>query len=184
MGGPKGINWESALEFYLTPDSEGRIPSYQDVADKFGVSKKEVGLRAKNENWLQRRQNVYDTAEETYSENRVELIKQTVDKHIMTWRGIQNIAGDLLDKLDHDLSENEHKPSQFRLLTSITNILKTAIEGERTALGLPNTVLAGRTGSLGESSPELSPETIQEIDRLFEINYSNNLTVIKVNDSK
>lgn len=65
MGGPKGINWEQALEFYLTPDNEGRIPSYQDVADKFGVSKKEVGLRAKKENWLQRRQNVYDTAEET-----------------------------------------------------------------------------------------------------------------------
>lgn len=36
-GGPKGINWEAALKFYLTPDSEGRIPSYQDVADKFGV---------------------------------------------------------------------------------------------------------------------------------------------------
>jgi hypothetical protein len=48
--GPKGINWESTLEFYLTTDSEGRIPSYQDVADKFGVSKSEVGLRAKNEN--------------------------------------------------------------------------------------------------------------------------------------
>ena len=64
MGGPKGINWEQALEFYLIPDSEGRIPSYQDVADKFSVSKKEVGLRAKRENWLQRRQNVYDTAEE------------------------------------------------------------------------------------------------------------------------
>ena len=65
MGGPKGINWEQALEFYLTPDFEGKIPSYQDVANKFGVSKKEVGLRAKRENWLQRRQNVYDTAEET-----------------------------------------------------------------------------------------------------------------------
>lgn len=93
MGGPKGINWEQALEFYLTPDFEGKIPSYQDVANKFGVSKKEVGLRAKRENWLQRRQNVYDTAEETYAENRVELIKQTVDKHIKTWRGIQDIAG-------------------------------------------------------------------------------------------
>ena len=59
MGGPKGSNWEQALEFYLTPDFEGKIPSYQDVANKFGVSKKEVGLRAKRENWLQRRQNVF-----------------------------------------------------------------------------------------------------------------------------
>lgn len=176
MGGPKGINWEQALEFYLTPDSEGKIPSYQDVADKFGVSKKEVGLRAKRENWLQRRQNVYDTAEETYAENRVELIKQTVDKHIKTWRGIQDIAGNLLDKLDNDLSESENRPSQFSLLASLTNILKTAIEGERTALGLPNTI---NPSGVKISSQEvvLPPELIQEIDRLFEINHQNNLAV-------
>ncbi|MFA6602891.1 MAG: hypothetical protein WCT01_03755 [Candidatus Shapirobacteria bacterium] len=175
--GPKGINWESALEFYLTPDSEGRIPSYQDVADKFGVSKSEVGLRAKNENWLQRRRNLYDLAEETFVENRVELINQTVAKHIRTWRKIQDLASNLLDKLDQLLVKNEFKTSNAKELAILAGILKTAIEGERTALGLPNTVLAGRTGSLSESSPELSPETIQEIDRLFEINYSNNLTV-------
>lgn len=94
MGGPKGINWEQALEFYLTPDFEGKIPSYQDVANKFGVSKKEVGLRAKRENWLQRRQNVYDTAEETYAENRVELIKQTVDIPTLRAAGIERIQKD------------------------------------------------------------------------------------------
>lgn len=92
MGGPKGINWDSALEYYLTPDSEGRIPSYQDVANKFDVSKSEVGLRAKNENWLQRRRNLYDLAEESFVENRVELINQTVAKHIKTWRRIQDLA--------------------------------------------------------------------------------------------
>jgi len=177
MGGPKGINWEQALEFYLTPDSEGRIPSYQDVADKFGVSKSEVGLRAKNENWLQRRRNLYDLAEETFVGNRVELINQTVANHIKTWRKIQDLASNLLDKLDQLLVENEYKASNAKELAILTGILKTAIEGERTALGLPNTVLVSRTGSLRESSPELSPETIQEIDRLFEINYSNHLTV-------
>jgi len=176
MGGPKGINWEQALEFYLIPDSEGRIPSYQDVADKFSVSKKEVGLRAKRENWLQRRQNVYDTAEETYSKNRAELIRQTVGKHIKTWQGIQDIAGELLDKLDRDLSESEYKPTQFRLLTAITNILKTAIEGERTALGLPNTVNSANI-QIPKQEVTLPSELIQEIDRLFEINSSNNLTV-------
>ena len=169
MGGPKGINWETALEYYLTPNSEGNIPSYQDVADIFGVSKKEVGLRAKRENWLQRRQNVYDTAEETYAENRVELIKQTVDKHIKTWRGIQEIAGDLLDKLDIDLSDSEYKPAQFRLLTAITNILKTAIEGERTALGLPITVSSSNI-QIPKQEVDLPVELIQQIDRLFEIN--------------
>jgi len=177
MGGPKGINWESALEFYLTPDPEGRIPSYQDVADKFGVSKSEVGLRAKNENWLQRRRNLYDLAEETFVENRLELINQTVAKHIKTWRRIQDLASNLLDKLDQSLTENGFKAWDVKELAILGGILKTAIEGERTALGLPNTVLASRLGSFREPSLELSPETIKEIDRLFEINYSNNLTV-------
>jgi len=175
--GPKGINWESALEYYLTPDSEGRIPSYQDVADKFGVSKSEVGLRAKNENWLQRRRNLYDLAEETFVENRVELINQTVAKHIKTWRRIQDFACNFLDKLDQSITEHEYKASNTKELVLLAGILKISIEGERTALGLPNTVLASSVGSLRELPQKLSPETIQEIDRLFEINYSTNMTV-------
>jgi hypothetical protein len=169
MSGPKGINWEAALEFYLTPDSEGRIPSYQDVADIFGVSKKEVGLRAKQENWLQRRRNVYDSAEEAFVENRVELIKQTVKKHIETWRRIQDLASNLLDKLNQSLEVNEYKAWHVKELAILTGILKTAVEGERTALGLPNTV---NSANIQVANPEVSlpPELIQEIDRLFEIN--------------
>jgi hypothetical protein len=106
----------------------------------------------------------------------VELINQSVDKHIRTWRGIQDIGAELLDKLDRDLSESEYKPAQFRLLTTITNILKTAIEGERTALGLPNTVNSASI-QIPKQEVTLPPELIQEIDRLFEINSSNNLTV-------
>lgn len=167
--GPKGVNWESALEFYLTPDSEGRIPSYQDVADKFGVSKSEVGLRAKNENWLQRRRNLYDLAEEAFVENRVELIKQTVNKHIETWRGIQDLASSLLDKLNQSLETNEYKTWHVKELAILAGILKTAIEGERTALGLPNTVNSTNI-QVAKQEVILPPELIQEIDRLFVIN--------------
>lgn len=167
--GPKGINWESALEFYLTPDSEGRIPSYQDVADKFGVSKSEVGLRAKNENWIQRRRNLYDLAEETFVENRVELINQTVAKHIKTWRKIQDLASDLLNKLDQSLTEHEYKASNTKELALLAGILKISIEGERTALGLPNTVSSTNI-QVPKQEVNLPIEVIQEIDRLFEIN--------------
>lgn len=169
MDGPKGINWESALEFYLTPDPEGRIPSYQDVADKFGVSKSEVGLRAKNENWLQRRRNLYDLAEETFVENRVELINQTVTRHIKTWRRIQDLASHLLDKLNQSLEANEYKAWHVKDLAILAGILKTAIEGERTALGLPNTVNSANI-QVAKQEVILPPELIQEIDRLFEIN--------------
>ncbi|QQG44418.1 MAG: hypothetical protein HYW86_00680 [Candidatus Roizmanbacteria bacterium] len=169
MDGPKGINWESALEFYLTPDPEGRIPSYQDVADKFGVSKSEVGLRAKNENWLQRRRNLYDLAEETFVENRVELINQTIARHIKTWRTIQDLASNLLNKLDQSFTENGYRSWDVKELTFLAGILKTAIEGERTALGLPNTVSSANI-QVPKQEVTLPPELIQEIDRLFEIN--------------
>lgn len=169
MSGPKGINWELALEFYLTPDSEGKIPSYQDVAEKFGVSKSEVGLRAKQESWLQRRRNLYDSTEETFIQNRIELIKYVVGKHIAWWRKIQDIASDLLERLNKDLSENGFKPSLIKDLTLLTGILRTAIEGERTALGLPNVVNPISAQKIKEEVT-LSPEIIQEIDRLFELN--------------
>jgi len=168
-GGPKGINWEAALEYYLTPDLEGRIPSYQYVADMFGVSKKEVGLRAKRENWLQRRRNVYDSAEETFVENRIELINRTIEKHVNWWKQIQNVASDLLVRLNKDLSENGFKPYLIKDLVSLTGILKIAIEGERTALGLPITINPSNTNTVREEIT-LSPELIAEIDRLFEIN--------------
>jgi len=170
-GGPKGINWEAALEFYLTPDSEGRIPSYQDVANKFGVSKNEVGKRAKKENWLHRRRNLYDLAEETYTDNRIELINQTVRKHITAWQDIQNLSDVFLDQIDKDLTEGKFKWSLVSRLAAITRILKIAIEGERTALGLPNSVNPSSV-QLSREEVTLSPEMVAEIDHLFEINRS------------
>lgn len=169
MGGPKGINWELALEFYLTPSLEGKLPSYQDVADKFGVSKKEVGLKAKKENWLQRRQNVYDQAEETYTDNRVQLIKQTVQKHIKSWQTVQSIADSSLDQIEEEMNCGEFKSSQINRLVKLTRVFKVAIEGERTALGLPNSIkYAATQNTTGEII--LPIELVQEIDCLFEIN--------------
>jgi len=170
MGGPKGINWEKALEFYLTPDEEGKTHSYQDVADKFGVSKKEVGLRAKRENWLQRRQNVYDLAEEKYVDDRITLINNTVREHIKMWRTVQELASGFLNDIDKKIKDGDWKASTVRQLLSVTGIMKTSIEGERTALGLPNTVKEGPPEVKAEV--HLSRELIAEIDRLFMINSS------------
>jgi hypothetical protein len=171
MGGPKGINWEAALEFYLTPDSEGDIPSYQDVANKFGVSKKEVGLRAKRESWLQRRQNVYDLAESAFAENKVELIKQTIQRHIELWQRVQGQIDKLLDLLEKTISENGLDRSNLRNLLLIAKTLKIAIDGERLSLGLPNTVSSSNI-QIEKDKICLTPESVAEIDRLFEINIS------------
>jgi hypothetical protein len=168
-GGPKGINWELALEFYLTPNEEGKIPSYQDVADKFGVSKKEVGLRAKRENWLQRRQNVYDLSGDQYVEKRIELVEETTKQHIEMWREARRIICERLKLLDEEMG----KPDSTRELLSLIKALKIAIEGERTSLGLPNSIPYSKQPEV-EGPFTLPPELIQEIDSLF---MKNNPTV-------
>ena len=39
--GPKGINWTEAFQFYCETIDD-KLPLYQDIADKFNVSKTET----------------------------------------------------------------------------------------------------------------------------------------------
>lgn len=164
MTGPKGINWTEAFQFYCET-IDGRLPSYQDVANKFGVSKTEVGQRALEDNWIKIRQELYENGKNEFLTNKTKQIAEAESSHLTKWRTVQELADTCLDDIEKNLSlKLVHK------LYSISRIMKVAIEGERTVLGLPNTVLAGRPEQPSQSLPELSPELIQEIDRLFEIN--------------
>lgn len=165
--GPKGLNWAEAFQFYCET-VDGKLPSYQDVADKFGVSKTEVGQRALEENWIKLRQELYENGKSKFLENKSNLIAKAENSQLNYWRKVQSLLDILLDELEVNLSLN-----QATKLNTLTRIMKVAIEGERTVLGLPNTVLAGRFEPLNQTTPELSPELIQEIDRLFEINSQN-----------
>lgn len=166
-GGPKGVNWEKALEYYLTPSDEGKMPSYQDVANQFGVSKKEVGLRAKRENWVQRRQNVYDLAEEEFVEDRVALINETVQKHIEQWQELQEMANEYLAIINGKVKNRKATYQTIKDLNRITSIFKVAIEGERTALGLPNSIHKSNQ-PIHREVVKLTPEMIAEMDKFFE----------------
>lgn len=168
-GGPKGINWEAALEYYLTPKKDEGLPSYQDVANRFNVSKKEVGLRAKHESWVQRRQNVYDEAQECFVDNKTELIKKTTRKHIGHWREIQDAASEMIKEINEEIQCEKTTDQTIKNLLQISSIFKVAIEGERTALGIPNS-FKGTMEQIDRRETVLSPETIDQIDRMFELN--------------
>jgi len=79
------------------------------------------------------------------------------------------LASDLLNKLDQSLTESGYKSWNVKELGILAGILKTAIEGERTALGLPNNVSSTNI-QVPKQEVNLPIEVIQEIDRLFEIN--------------
>lgn len=162
--GPKGINWSEAFQFYCGT-IDGRLPSYQDVADKFSVSKTEVGQKALEENWIKLRQVLYENGKNRFLKNKTNLIAEAENNQLSYWRKVQSLLDFLLNELEANLSL-----SQASKLYSLTRIMKVAIEGERTILGLPNTVLAAKIEPVKQSLPELSPELIKEIDHLFEIN--------------
>ena len=164
MSGPKGINWTEAFQFYCEA-IDGRLPSYQDVANKFDVSKTEVGHKALKEDWIRLRQELYENSKSKFLENKTNQIAEVESTHLKKWRTVQELTDTCLDHIEKSLSlKLVHK------LYTLTRTMKVAIEGERTVLGLPNTVQAGRVDQTRQNVPELSPELIQEIDRLFEIN--------------
>lgn len=164
--GPKKINWIEAFQFYCET-IDGRLPSYQDVADKFGVSKTEVGKRALNESWTRLRQELYENGKNKFLENKSDMIAEAESGHLEKWKAIQDVADVFLDEIEKDPSLK-----QVSKLYSVTRIIKLAIEGERIVLGLPNSVPANHSIST-QTVVELPPEIIKEIDHLFEINTAN-----------
>lgn len=160
MGGPKGINWTEAFKFYCEP-IEGKFPSYRNVAEKFGVSRKEVGVRAKREEWVKGRQDLYKTAKEKFLEDRSTLLADADKRHLEIWQEIQKLASIRL---------NEHRKKvdlrKTRSLKQLVWVLKVAIEGERAVIGIPNEIRSFQKGVRPDEPLILPPELIAEIDAL------------------
>jgi hypothetical protein len=159
--GPKRINWTEAFQFYCET-IDGKLPSYNDVAVNFRVSKTEVGQKALEENWIRLRQELYENGKTKFLENKSNVIAESETDQLKKWKTIQDLTDIYLDEINQDPSLK-----QVHKLYVISKIVKIAIEGERTVLGLPNAVLPSRLTTSREDYRELPPELIQEIDQLF-----------------
>jgi hypothetical protein len=194
--GPKGIAWDQVLTDYLTADSNGRYPSLQDLADKYGVSMSTIGERSTRENWVAKRNENIIKAEQIAAERKANEISDANSRHLTKWRRIQNMANRLLntfetrlnkfDEAQKKLAELEAQGSNRGLspeevkelkkirqpgvnqLTAITGVLRSAIEGERIVLGLP--IIVSKADVTDNRPIALTPEVVAEIDRLFEVN--------------
>jgi len=162
--GPKGINWTEAFQFYCET-IEGRLPSYQDVADKFNVSKTEVGQKALEQGWIKLRQELYEKGKNKFLEDKAITISQSETRQLKKWREIQDLTDCYLEEINKDNSLK----FVHRLFT-VSKIVKIAIEGERTVLGLPNTSPPIKQNQLKNVAVELPLEVIQEVDHLFMLN--------------
>lgn len=193
--GPKGIAWDQVLRDYITVDDKGRYPSLQDLATKYGVSISTIGERASSENWTAKRNETIMKAEEIAATKKADEIIDANSRHLTKWRRIQNLANRILNtfedrlnkfdtaqkKIDELQAGTVADPEKLQIkelkkirrpglndLTMITTTLKTAIEGERIVLGLP--IIVSKSDVFSDQKVVLPPETVAEIDRLFDLN--------------
>lgn len=193
--GPKGIAWEEVLRDYVTSDADGRYPSLRELAKKYDVSESTIMERSTTENWVAKRSETIAKAEQVIEENRLNEIKDANSRHLSKWRRIQNLGNrvlntfeDRLNKFDKAQKELEEiltgtvtDPDKLKIkelkkirrpglsdLSMVTTMLKTAIEGERIVLGLP--IIVSKSDVSTTDKVTLPPETVAEIDRLFDLN--------------
>lgn len=166
---PKGIDWEKAKQSYLTPNADGTLKSYADIATEFEVSETMVEKMGKKYDWVKVRETLGKKETETLIKTREENIVDAENRHLKIWKGLQGTALNLLNnfrqKKQEDKSANE--------LNSITSVLKTAVAGERVVLGLPNDVSKADITNINKNV-ELSPDEIEEYDRVFNQNEPTN----------
>lgn len=193
--GPKNIDWGQVLRDYCISDSDGRYPSLPDLAKKYGLSESTVKERSATENWVAKRTENILEADRLALEKKANEINDANSRHLTKWRRIQNLANRILNTFEDRLNKfdaaqkqldeilagtvtDEMKPNIEMLkkirrpglgdLTQITTTLKTAIEGERIVLGLP--IIVSKSDVSTTDKVTLPPETVAEIDRLFELN--------------
>jgi hypothetical protein len=198
--GPKNIAWDLVLQDYITPDENGRYPSHADLAKKYDVGENTVSERSTRENWVVKRGETMVKAEQIVAEKRANEIQEANASHLAKWRRIQNLGNRLLNSFEDRLNIFEkalkgikafqdsanatnttdaadpivakklkeiHHPGASEL-NIIADTLEKGIEGERIVLGLPTIVSKSDVNTRGKI--ELPAETINEIDRLFELN--------------
>lgn len=86
------IDWAQIRTEYITTDT-----SYRQLAEKYGVSKNSIYLKAKSDGWGQERDKYWDDIG-TEVVQRVQ--ERTIDEHVDAAVRISEIADRLLDKLD------------------------------------------------------------------------------------
>jgi hypothetical protein len=193
--GPKNIAWDQVLRDYCTSDSDGRYPSLRNLAAKYDVSESIVMERSTKENWVAKRSENIAQVDQLALENKAKEISDANSRHLTKWRRIQNLGNRILNTFESrlnkfDAAQNQIEeiqkgtvtdPQKLEIkelrkvrrpglndLSQITSTLKIAIEGERIVLGLP--IIVSKSDVDTNQKVTLPPETINEIDRLFDLN--------------
>lgn len=111
---------------------EDHTISLSKIAQKYGVNVRTVSRHAKLRDWTKRRQEAINEGLDEHKENHKKLITETNERHLKLYRSAQNAAAAGL-KRGHDSKD-------IKEVTSSIFALKSAIDGERTVLGMPTLI--------------------------------------------
>lgn len=171
------LDWVQAQSDYL---KDSKL-SYQDIADKYGVSKTAVEKHATRDGWSTVRQQLAKQSIEVLSSDIVDERAEANKRHTTIYRNMQSLAAGYLtlayrnfekylqnhpDDADFDYRNNKEILSPYNMQALLTS-LKLAIEGERVTLNLPITVTRNEiTGADG--NPLFEETNIDELYNLVE----------------
>lgn len=172
------IDRVAALQLYLTPKENNRLRSYRDIAEELGVPHTTLADIASEEKWPEQRERNQRERLEAYKQAQITDQNKAVERHLEIWRNVQTTSIRLLNKISKKI-EDEQTTESILLknperslslaLNNVASALDRAITGERLAMGLPTTIAKSE---VTERKAELTDETIQAIDKLFEKNYA------------
>ena len=175
---PMKVDWLEAETLYLTDHKL----SYRDIADKYGVSLKQVKKWGARQQWREGRQRVSKLAQTKITENLAESAAETNQRHAEQYQEAQELTLAYLEILDAqmttavDTAEREERIVEMKelpstaLLLSLTKSLVKAVNGERVCLGLPTAIAPAPAGwkPQVEEDPEFAKLPLEErINRIL-----------------
>jgi len=101
--GPKNIDWKAAFKFYCTNTEDGKQHTYKDVAEKYEVAERTVEDYGSKNEWVRSREDIGKRGLEKFKKSKADQIGEAEDKHLKTWRGVQQTANELLKELRKDI---------------------------------------------------------------------------------
>ncbi len=150
MARPKKIDWASAQKDYI----EDTTLTYADIAEKYGVSKNVVGLRAKAEGWIKYRKSIEKKTIQAVEGELIDRNSHINELHINLANGMASLASKHLsiahrqiDKAEkergkNNVSLNDKDIISQQRMKALFESIAIAVNIQRVAVGLPTSIAA------------------------------------------
>ena len=171
------IDWNEAFVYYCTSKEDMTLPSYNDVALKFGVATQTVDRVGKRDEWVKKRADAGKRLLEEFENNREELAKELNQRQFknleemetVLMQNIKDMRKSQLTLLRPNMTIEEkivalkHLKDQPFAIEKLSNAIKNINNLQRIILGLA-TEISKQDINQKTEVVTLSPKDIEEMD--------------------